>query len=409
MNPASAADPPLIPDCYRYGDRRLKALYFFGHGVYGCFMPYLNLFFTDTLGFGNVQVGMLASLLPLMRIVAPPVWGAASDAVKKPRLLLAGVFVPSLVCLSLLMVRPSYAGALALVGVFAFFYAPMVPLVDGATFKYVARSSHDYGRLRLWGSIGFIVFTAASGLPIYFCPNELRWFFALLIPCGVPACFAALRIPECPPMRRGKVGLRGFVIFKRFPVIVLTLCTFLSWMSMAAYYTFFSHYLKQRNIPVHLIGSVWALGAFFEISVMYYAKGILRRIGVKGLLAAGLAGVVLRLGILSREPPWAIILCTQTLHALTLSAVLVSSVTYINREAPDHLRSSAQGIFSAIVMGLGFGAGTQLAGWLRQAGDDRSMLEIHAGIAFFALVVFLVFFHDKRPAVASRQVTTDNN
>ncbi len=389
-----------MPACYRYGDRRLKALYFFGHGVYGCFMPYLNLFFTETLGFDDVRVGVLASLLPLMRIVAPPLWGAASDAVKKPRLLIAGALAPSIVCISLLVVRPSYAGALALVGVFAFFYAPVVPLVDGATFKYVARSSHDYARLRLWGSIGFIICTVASGLPMYFCPQELRWFFALLIPCGVLACCAALRIPECPPLRRGKVGLRGFVIFRRFPVIVLTLCTFLSWMSMAAYYTFFSHYLKRRDVPVHLIGSVWALGTFFEIFVMYYARSILRRIGVKGLLAAGLAGVVLRLGILSFEPPWAVVLCTQTLHALTLSAVLVSSVTYINREAPDHLRSSAQGIFSAVVMGLGFAAGTQLAGWLRQAGDDPFMLGSHAGIALFALVVFLMLFHDSRPECA---------
>ena len=394
--------PGLTPDCVRTGGRRLKALYFFGFGVYGCFTPYLYLFCRDTLGFSDTQVGVLGSLLPLMRIVSPPIWGAASDAVRNPRYLIASIFLPSMAAMTLLLIRPGFAGAVGLMGVFAFFHAPAVAMIDGATFKHIERTGQDYSRLRLWGSIGFIMCTIGSGLPMYLRP-DLRWFFALLVPCSVVSIYAALRVPDCPPRRPGKVGLRGFVMFKRFPVAVLTFCSFLSWAAMAAYYTFFSHYLVNREVPLPLIGSVWALGTFFESFVFYYAQPILRWMGIKGLLALGLGGVVTRLGILSLTPAWPVVLCSQTLHALTLSAVHIAGVTYINRESPDHLRSSAQGIFCAIGIGLGSGLGSISAGWLRQIGTEVLMLRAHALFALFALVVLLVGFRVKRQAADGQE------
>ena len=395
----SPAPQPPRPECRRAHGRVIRAYYFFFYAVLGSYMPFLNLYFDRTLGFSRSQIGAVFSMRSLMFALSPPVWGMIGDRFRIARALLAaGLGVSMLALLSFAAVTQFWQALLAMV-VFASFSGPLFPLIDSIAFGYVARVRDSYGRMRIWGSAGFI----GMGLLLYALfrsHSNLRLaFFA-----GAGACLLSLLLlPGLPSIRvrsRGIVGKRAIALYLRRDLLVFTLCGFLGNLAMMSYYTFFSNYLNVLHFDQRWIGLMWALGAVAEFPVVFFVDSLVRVLGIKTLYAVGLFGVVLRLFVLSLAPPPAIILLSQGLHALSFGAMYVGGLTYVNRRSPDDLRASAQSIYSATMLGAGGVTGSLAAGWFADHFGILAMFTIHAGIAAAGLAAFLLLFRESAASEA---------
>src|SRR5512147_781978 len=142
--------------------RRLAGFYFFYFAYLGAFAPFFSLYL-KSLGISPVEIGVLMSLPQLSRIVAPHVWGWLADR-GTGRLHVARL--------------AGAAGTLSFLGVFAgsgfvllftvlltmtFFWSAALPLVEATTLSHLGEETARYGRIRVWGSIGFIVAVVAVG------------------------------------------------------------------------------------------------------------------------------------------------------------------------------------------------------------------------------------------------------
>ena len=377
--------------------RRFSFFYFLLFLPVGMQAPYLFLFFKRQ-GFTDAQLGTLAAVSPVMNFLAPPLWGAIADALGDRRRMLVVLLAAAALSFPWLMWSSSFWTTLVLLAVFsAFAFAP-APIADAITLENVARAGGDYGRLRLWGSIGFAApllvlgfvlkrGTGGSATSLY--PIFIGYLVTRLISVGW--------VGLLPPSRghgEWRLNLRGARALMNSRFLTLALCATVATGAMSAYYLFFSIYLDAVGIADNLKGYFWVVAVAAETGMMLVIGRVIRRIGLKWTFVLGILGTVLRLFAFSFAlSPWGIA-ASQLLHALTLSAFMVSSVTFVGRMTPPRLRATGQTIWGALTSGLGSAAGSKLAGLAAAAWGLLPMSRAFSCVAAAALLAALLLVRE---------------
>jgi len=141
----------------------LRAFYFFYYAALGTFIPYWPLYLVD-LGYTAAQIGWIMAILPFAKIVSPGIWGWLADENKQTLGLVRLATFLSLCSFSpfLFHVLNEYVMACSIF-VFGFFWSATLPLFEVITLEQLSQNTSRYSRIRLWGSVGFILAVGAAG------------------------------------------------------------------------------------------------------------------------------------------------------------------------------------------------------------------------------------------------------
>ena len=394
QQPAESPDAVPANACKTSSILFLSTYFFCFYAILGSYLPFMGLFFQNERGFSGIQIGRIFSIRQLMIALAPPVWGMISDRVQRPRTLLAIGLAGSLVTLLLFDHVMLYWQTVVLMFVFASFNAPLFPLADSITLAYTHDCRGDFGRIRSLGSLGFVVVNLALFFlirhtgrigPVFYAGSAFSLLALVLVPS----------LPDVRVARRGLVVKRAIKLFTSTNMLVFTICAIAGNASMMAYYAFFPNYLDSLGFRREWLGLISAIGALSEIPFIFFAAVLVRKLGIKPVLAAGLCGIALRLFVLSLAPAPAIILLSQTLHSLTFGALMIGGIIHINNVAPKDLRASAQSVYIALTLGAGGLIGGQISGALYDMLGVFHMMLANAGISAAALILFLIAFRTK--------------
>jgi PPP family 3-phenylpropionic acid transporter len=157
---------------------RLSGYYFFYFAFIGAFSPYFGLYL-QSLSFSAWDIGLLMSQMQLMRLFAPYLWGALADRLGQRVAIVRLAGVLSLIGFSSFFVVRSFEAMLLAMALLAFFWSAALPLVETLTFDHLREQPARYSRIRLWGSIGFIVAVMGTGALLDRLPlSALLWVIA---------------------------------------------------------------------------------------------------------------------------------------------------------------------------------------------------------------------------------------
>ena len=332
------------------------ALFFFAYyGYVGVFSPYGSLYFAN-IGMSVTQIGLLMSLMQVMRIFGPNLWGWIADYRQQRVMVLRATAAASVVALAGLFVAEGFAQVLVVMIVFNLFTSAHGPLSEALMLSRMKGDLTHYGRLRLWGSVGFIVAVSLTG-------QMLDWFGVGLVPWAALAMLflvliAALRMREStqPPTTQRIVALAD--LLRRRDVLAFFVSTFLMIAAHAAVYVFYSLYLAQIGYSKTVIGLMWSLGVIAEIVFFFWQAPIFRKFGIERLMiAALLIGVVrfLMIGFGAESLAW--LLVAQIMHSATFGVHHSASVATLQRWFSGPLQARGQALFISISYGLGGSAG----------------------------------------------------
>lgn len=361
--------------------KRLAGFYFWYFAAIGTLIPYLGLFL-QSRGYSAMEIGAVGGILALTRIVAPYLWGAQADRrQRRMSVILQAVGFGTLAFASL-QFSPGF-GLLALtVLIYGMFMNGTMPQFEVVTFQHLADKADRYGRIRLWGSIGFVVAVLAMG-PVFECVSVGT------LPLWVAGAFAvcwliALRIPEPPAMPVATDAEPVVRMLRRPVVIALLAACLLSQVSFGPYYNFFSIWLKDTGYRSSVIGFLWAFGVIAEVLVFLVMHRLRRRFSLRSLMLWALAGTALRwfLQMLWIDNlPW--MTAVQALHAVSFAIYHFAAVSLIQQ-----LFASAQGRGQAIYTGLSYGVGGAIgafgSGWLWELWAPESLWLASSGVALLA-------------------------
>lgn len=365
---------------------RLSGFYFFYFAFVGAMAPYWGLYLRS-LEFNAWQIGVLMSLLQVMRIFAPNVWGHIADHTGKR---VAIVQVAALVCLVAFIGvfwATSFWSLFLVMSLISFFWSASLPLVEATTLSHLKDRTERYGRIRLWGSVGFILVVVGLGAALDHFPVSLvLWVvFGLLI--GI--VLTARVMPEAEMVRHEQVHTPLGRVMRRPEVLALIVAAMLMAAAHGPYYTFFTIHLVETGYSKSLAGWLWALGVVCEIGVFLVMPRVFARVRPETVLLATLLAAGLRfvlIGYLAGNLP--VLLFAQLLHALTFGAYHASAMALVHRFFTGKNQARGQALYNSLAFGVGGTFGSLYAGGTWDSLGSAETFTLASGFALLAAAVF---------------------
>jgi MFS transporter, PPP family, 3-phenylpropionic acid transporter len=334
--------------------------------VLGVLIPYWPLFL-QAKGFEPRAIGAFMAILPATKIVAPSFWGWLSDRSGHPLRFIRWTSFLSFATMALLIPDipdPRWIAG-AMIGFGLFWNGPQ-PLLETVTLAYL-KGRQGYGRVRLWGSIGYIVSVALGGLllgevlPINRLPQLLTALLAV-------QWLVTLLIPDITT-RGDSLGDEPLGnILKRPQVLGFLMAALLIQLAHGPYYSFYSVFLSSHGFNDVSIGVLWGLGVLSEVLLFIWMDRLEGRFGLANLFLWGIVISVMRWAIIGWgvDVP-ALVVLAQVLHAGTFGLMHVASIALVHQHFKGGHHAKGQAIYSGFCYGVGGAAGSLYAGYLWQA------------------------------------------
>jgi len=364
---------------------RIAGFYFFYFAFVGMFAPYWSLYL-KSIQFDAVEISILLSVQPVMRMLAPNLWGWLADRTGKRLMVVQLAALGGVICYLGVFFTTNFFGMLLALATMSFFWSASMPLVEATTLTYLGKNTSHYGRIRSWGSVGFII--AVVGLGFAFDYISIQWLLWAGLFSMLGILFFSRLIPPTTVLAHHTDRQPIMSIVLHPPVLALLVACFLMSVAHGPYYTFFSIYLVEQGYAKSAVGMLWALGVICEIGAFFLIPRLTKRFTLHQILMLSFSCAVLRFLLIA----WCVnslglLLIAQALHAATFGAFHAAAVALIHHYFQGRHQSKGQALFGSFTYGAGGMLGSLVSGPIWQS-YGASVL--YSGSAVMALLGLLL-------------------
>lgn len=376
---------------------RLSSFYFFYFALLGGTAPFFGLYFAH-LGFSAERIGELVAIPMIMRCLAPNLWGWVGDVTGQRLLIVRLGALCTLLAFSLIFIGQSYGWLVLVMALHAFFWHAVLPQFEVITFAHLRDQAARYSRVRLWGSIGFVV--AVVGLGWLFEGLSLEaWPLAIVLIMG-GIVLASFWVPNAQPVTHKTPHTdEGFwQQMQRQPgLLAFYLCAGLMQLSHGPYYTFLSLYLESLGYSRTAVGLLWSLGVVAEILLFWVMSPLLARFSLKQILLTSFLLATLRWLLLGSSLAESLpcLLGIQVLHAATFGSFHIASVHFVQHHFGPRQQGQGQALYAS-VSGVGGALGALYAGYSWNSLGAAWTFGIAALATLAAAVIMATRLHEER-------------
>lgn len=366
---------------------RLAGVYFFYFAYLGAFAPYFSLYLSS-LGIAAAGIGAILALPQLVRIVAPHVWGWLADhGGHRLRVARIGTAIGTAVYCGLFAAQ-SFEALFAIVLLMSFFLSAALPQVELTTLSHLGARSTEYGRIRVWGSLGFIAAVLIVGYVLDVVPIAVLLWIMLAILAGITILL--LLVPEAPQEAHAHDHTPIAHVMREPQVIALIVACALMAVAHGPYYTFYSIHLVGYGYTKGAVGWLWSLGVICEIAIFFWMAHLFRAFTLRQVLIVSFGLATIRFAIIaSCGDNLALLLIAQTLHAATFGSFHAAALGYVHRFFRGRNQARGQAIYTSLTFGLGGTLGGLYAGY---AWEHFGAVMAFAGAALCAFAGMLILW-----------------
>ncbi len=395
---------------------RLAVMMFLEYVIWGSWLPLLALYLSDVLHFSGAEIGWVFATPAVACLVGLFAGGQAADRLISTERLLAICHAIGGVAMLALTWQRTFWPFFLLMLVHQLAFTPTLSLTNAIVFHHATDSRHDFGRIRMWGTIGWI----AASWPFVVIlagragPDLHAALSSIFLVAGV-ASFAlaafSMTLPATPPARgaaQGNAPLAAIRLLAVPSLLVLFVVTFLDALVHQCYFQWTSPFLERAGLPTNWIMPAMSIGQIAEIVTMGMLGTVLARFGWRATMAVGIAAHAARFFVFAIGDPLWLMVAINVVHGMCYAFFFAAVYIYVDEHFPQDARASAQGLFNLLILGLGPLAGSLLWGTLGDrfrtaAGgvDFGRLFQVPAWLGVAAMVLLLVAFH---PRVVSAPV-----
>jgi PPP family 3-phenylpropionic acid transporter len=372
---------------------RLSGYYFFYFAFIGAFSPYFGLYL-QSLNFSAWDIGLLMSQMQLMRMFGPNLWGWLVDRHGQRGRIIRLAGAVSLAGFSAFFWLERLPGMLLAMALLAFFWSAALPLVEMLTFDHLREAQNRYSRIRLWGSVGFIIAVMGTGALLDRVASSGVLWVCWGILLSILACALVLPETSAPPPQREAPPIMA--ILRQPRVAALMAACFAMSAAHGAFYVFYSIHLAANGYSRTEVGLLWSLGVLAEIGVFLVMGRVSRHFSLRAILLACFAAAALRFllmgwGVASAS----VMVFVQLLHGLTFGAYHASAIAAVHAWFPGRAQGRGQALYSSLSFGAGGLLGALISG---RTWDDWGAGWTFTLAALFGLIGWLLVWRWVREA-----------
>ncbi|MGE4220463.1 MAG: 3-phenylpropionate MFS transporter [Alphaproteobacteria bacterium] len=367
---------------------RLALFYVAIFAAIGIFMPFWPVWL-HAQGLSATEIGVVLALGRWLSVVTSPMVANLADRTgerRRPILICAAGFF-----LTFLLYLPAqgFWQILAVAVLAALFLGPIGPLHESLTMASLGDRRAQYGRVRLWGSISFILAAMGAGALLdHRSPDVILW--AMLGTLAAMVCIGFVLPDTRPPPSALKLSaiprLATNRVYGPFLVSVAMLQC-----SHAMIYAFGTLHWRAAGIDDAVIGWLWAEGVIAEVLLFAFAPSVLRQWGPGRLMLLAAAAGLVRWPLLGFSTDLPVLVAVQALHAFTFGAAHLGSMAFIAEAAPPGLSATAQTLYNTLAMGFGFAVITPALGPVYEAlgGHTYYLMAVLSVLGALAVLVVM--------------------
>ncbi len=391
--------PATTPEPYAFA-LRMALLYSVFFAFVGLMLPFFPVWMKDR-GLSETEIATVLALPMLVRIFTSGAISAYADRMQERANLMIVLMTGSALTLCLFLVSSQFWPILAISLLLALFSHPLQPVMDSITLLGVRRHGHDYGRIRLWGSVVFIIANLVGGVVL---AQSGSGTVMVLI---VAAAFAGVALSPATP-RLGPSQLSGeknqhsnasaWKLIQNQRFMLITIGCGIVQGTHAMVYAFGSIHWGFLGYSGTVIGILWAIGVVAEIALFQFSRRVFRRFSAVQLCIIGALASVLRWGLMPLEPGVAGFLALQALHGLSFGATHLGLMHYYVETVPEARMGSAQAV-GFVIAAIAMGSFSFVSGSLYASFGIYAFLSMaFAGAIGLALLIFGQQSHPQRDA-----------
>ncbi|ALX96327.1 3-phenylpropionic acid transporter [Serratia fonticola] len=363
--------------------------YFFSYGIY---LPFWSVWLKgegippETIGI-LLGAGLVARFLGSL-LIAP--------RVKDPSYLITALRLLALLSLAFAVgfcFGNGWAWLMLVIAGFNLFFSPLVPLTDALAATWQRQITLDYGRVRLWGSLAFVIGSALTGKLVSVWGHNaiLISLLVSILAMLVGMLLKPSVLPQGESRAQNEPSRSWRELLSEGPVWRFLLCVTLLQGAHAGYYSFASIYWEEAGYSAATIGYLWSLGVVAEVVIFASSHFLFRRWNARNLLLLSAVCGLLRWGLMATTTEIGWLLLVQVLHCGTFTVCHLAAMRFIAaRQGAEVIR--LQAVYSALAMGGGIAVMTVVAGFL---------FEHYQGGVFWVMVAVVVpALFIRPPAVA---------
>lgn len=351
------------------------------HYGFFAFMP----LWLKTMGASPGEIGILLAIPLVLRLLTVAPFSAWAGKNGRVRDSIAVTALLSAALILLLLGHPDHAGRVAIILVFSIMWDQIPVLTDAYAVMAVRSHALDFGRMRVWGSIGVVVSTAAAGWAFGVLGIEaLPWLVAALL--LLPVAVAPL-LPSDRHMAKIEAGTEGKwrdVIADRKLMRAMGAAAVIMG-SHGVIMSFGAIQWSERGISTGMIGSLQALAVAAEILAFWFGSKLLGRRDPSLLICIAAAAATLRWIVMATNPGLGVLFAVQMLHGITSTGAILGTMLVIAQRVPVQTSAAAQGL-NAVLLGIALAISTVGSGLLWSYGISVSYIAM-AVLAAFGIVL----------------------
>jgi len=339
----------------------LSAFYFFYFAYLGAFAPFFALYL-NSVGMSAVEIGVLMALPQLSRILAPHLWGWLADrSGRRLNIVRASGAAGTVVFLGV-FAGESFVLLFSVLFAMTFLWSAALPLVEATTLSHLGDETARYGRIRVWGSVGFIAAVIAVGYLLdATSPRAVLWVVGGLM---LSMLLLSWTLTEAPAVPHPSDDLPVWHIVRKPEVVAVVVASALMAAAHGPYYTFYTIHLVDHGYSKSLAGWLWALGVICEIGIFVWMSRLYRAFTLRRILIASTLLTALRFVVIGwGAESVVLLLAAQTLHAASFGAFHAAAIGVIHKLFRGRHQARGQAIYGSLAYGLGGAIGGLASGY----------------------------------------------
>lgn len=394
---------------------RLSVMFFLEYLVWASWLPLLSRYLSDFLNFSGTEIAWIFGAWSIASVTAMLVSAQIADRYLPPERFLAISHLFGGLAMFALAFQKTFWPFFGLMLLHSMLYVPTLSVANSVAFHHLKDAEKEFGRVRLWGTIGWIaaswpfllILRGKEGAALQ---SGLSSMFLIAGVASLALAAWSLLLPATPPARQVAARNAPFEAIKLLAnptILALFVVTFLDALVHQCYFQWTGPFLAAIGIPDARIPVAMSIGQIAEIATMAGLGYFLMRLGWRWTMIFGILGHSIRFFIYSIGHPTWLVVASNVVHGFCYAFFFASVYIFVDKHFPKDARASAQGLFNFLILGLGPFVGGFLWGRLGDAYtvngavDFSRLFLVPAGLGLVAAIILFIGFRPAEPAPAA--------
>ncbi len=370
-----------------------KIIYFMFNSHIAAFFPFFPLYL-ERAGIPGTQIGLLLAVFPVVNILIAPLWGMLADYKNWHGRIVMLTAVGGALVIPAYVITSTFWSFLLLQILFCSLVSPIEPFINKLAIEVQRIRDIDFGRVRLYGSLGFAL-TVLIGGRVF---QEYGIYLGFLVASGflIILSFSSRKLPQTTDISSENIFSDVKEVFTIKPILIFLLSITLIRTASMSLDTYISIIIEHMGSGESVTGLSWALPAFIEIPIFFFSAKFLGKYGLKKVIFCGFLLTIVQVILFNLAFSTVLVVIAQMFRGFGFALLFIAGINFLEKMSPPKVKTTCQTLFITSLFGLSSLFGSLIGGFLYENFSLTALYRFSLVVVLSGTFLFYYYFFQRK-------------